>query len=486
MARISAGSNLSNQFVPPFVISKNITTNWQLRWNDSLKAFEAFDPRESDVDAGFDSIESLLFPNTVAQQQFVLPWVSTSVESLIMTINGVKQHTDAYVITSTSATQTVITATGPVTGDVEFIGLQADGGGVVINQYSVEADGVTTSYTLDWLVPTRSSLIVTLDGIKQQTDAYAVTMIDDVSTELNFVEAPSLSITSATLVSGGTGYSTNDILTVSGGTFATAAQIRVDAQTAGVITAFTLVNVGAYSVVPSNPVSVTGGTGASATFTLTNAGQAIEVIGLTLVGGIPASPVDGFNLGSGPVEGLYIGKNVYGDLQRLNFKSLAAGDNIELTGSGSLVTIDAVVPTFANVGTGVGLVVDAGVTDPLQLRTVDGDDNRITVSVVSNTITVAYEHGYVTTGSTPYVANDSDRIIGITNGVTFAVTLPDAADVPAGDTITVKNQTASTNNITITTAAGTIDGAASYVINTAYGFVTMYSNGTNYFVISEG
>lgn len=72
----------------------------------------------------------------------------------------------------------------------------------------------------------------------------------------------------AILVSGGSGYSNGDILTVSGGTFTTAAKIYVAlVDGSGTIVLAYLYDYGAdqYSVKPTNPVSVTVG---AATFTL--------------------------------------------------------------------------------------------------------------------------------------------------------------------------------------------------------------------------
>lgn len=72
--------------------------------------------------------------------------------------------------------------------------------------------------------------------------------------------------------SGGTGYTVGDILTVSGGTFINSAPqaIRVDAVSGGVITGISISVFGQYTVLPTNPVSVTGGTGTGATFNLSN------------------------------------------------------------------------------------------------------------------------------------------------------------------------------------------------------------------------
>jgi len=75
-----------------------------------------------------------------------------------------------------------------------------------------------------------------------------------------------------TIVSGGTGYTLNDTLTASGGTFTTTFTLTVTGVSGGVITSVSIANFGAYSVAPSNAVSVTGGTGSGATFNVTNWG----------------------------------------------------------------------------------------------------------------------------------------------------------------------------------------------------------------------
>lgn len=64
------------------------------------------------------------------------------------------------------------------------------------------------------------------------------------------------------------------------------------------------------------------------------------------------------------------------------------------------------------------------------------------------------------------------------------VTLPDGLTLPPGRTVTIKDEagTAATNNLTIATTSGqTIDGAATKVINTNYGFVRLYWSGTAWF-----
>ena len=74
----------------------------------------------------------------------------------------------------------------------------------------------------------------------------------------------------ATIQAGGTGYTVNDVLTVTGGTpLSAAATLTVTSVSAGVITGISTTNQSTYTALPTNPVSVTGGTGSGATFNLT-------------------------------------------------------------------------------------------------------------------------------------------------------------------------------------------------------------------------
>lgn len=87
-------------------------------------------------------------------------------------------------------------------------------------------------------------------------------------------------VTVAAIAGGGTGYTANDVLTLTGGT-GVVATLTVNTVSSGVITAVTITTVGAYLTEPSNPVSVTGGTGSGATFnltfaTLTSAGSQVR------------------------------------------------------------------------------------------------------------------------------------------------------------------------------------------------------------------
>ena len=82
----------------------------------------------------------------------------------------------------------------------------------------------------------------------------------------------------------------------------------------------------------------------------------------------------------------------------------------------------------------------------------------------------------------------SDDVVHVTytgTGAVTSLTLP-TAQVVDGRTIVIKDAggNAGTNNITIDTqGAETIDGAATSVINTDYDSVTLYCDGTNWFII---
>ena len=73
----------------------------------------------------------------------------------------------------------------------------------------------------------------------------------------------------AAVAAGGTGYTVGNTLTVVGGLGQIDTELTVSTISSGVITGVTISNAGQYATAPSNPVSVTGGTGSAATFNLT-------------------------------------------------------------------------------------------------------------------------------------------------------------------------------------------------------------------------
>jgi len=139
-----------------------------------------------------------------------------------------------------------------------------------LNNYQVIADdGVTYEEPLQ--------VTFTLTGI--QTDSEIRLFNSDLSTtkgiEIAGTESSESTLRSANIISGGSGYSVNDTLTLQGGTFTTAAQLNVDSvDGGGSITSVSVADPGSgYTENPSAPISVTGGTGTGATFSATFLGD---------------------------------------------------------------------------------------------------------------------------------------------------------------------------------------------------------------------
>jgi len=86
-------------------------------------------------------------------------------------------------------------------------------------------------------------------------------------------------------------------------------------------------------------------------------------------------------------------------------------------------------------------------------------------------------------GAVTGVVTDQTIVVNKTSGAATTVNLP--ASPSLGLTMTIKDGKgdAATNNITITPAAGTIDGAATNVINANYGSRTITYNGTEWNVV---
>lgn len=67
-----------------------------------------------------------------------------------------------------------------------------------------------------------------------------------------------LGVVTPVVNAGGTGYIVGDVVTVSGGTAVTAATLRVTSVSSGVVTGLEVVEMGAYSAIPTDPASTTG------------------------------------------------------------------------------------------------------------------------------------------------------------------------------------------------------------------------------------
>lgn len=84
-------------------------------------------------------------------------------------------------------------------------------------------------------------------------------------------------VTVAAVADGGTGYTVDDVLEVQGGVGESPALLKVTAAPGGVISTVSILNEGAYTTPPTNPVSVIGGTGNDdAEFNLTLGGSIVQ------------------------------------------------------------------------------------------------------------------------------------------------------------------------------------------------------------------
>lgn len=93
-----------------------------------------------------------------------------------------------------------------------------------------------------------------------------------------------------------------------------------------------------------------------------------------------------------------------------------------------------------------------------------------------------------TTAGNVTCADESLVIVNKASGTATTVTLPPTASLLTGQRVTIKDGKgdAATNPITIVPAAGTIDGAASSIINQAYGFAAFDYNGTEWGLVMAG
>lgn len=111
------------------------------------------------------------------------------------------------------------------------------------------------------------------------------------------VEPQDYMASAAALSLGGAGYTVGDVLTVVGGDGSIATQLTVVTAPAGVVATVNITRAGAYVTAPTNPVSVTGGTGAGAKFNLTYIAPYkfwVHETGVNEVDGLEERPIRSF------------------------------------------------------------------------------------------------------------------------------------------------------------------------------------------------
>lgn len=155
--------------------------------------------------------------------------------------------------------------------------------------------------------------------------------------------------------------------------------------------------------------------------------------------------------------------------------------------------------TAINIGsTGGNSDLFSSITSPTAIKTVIGQFRLSTAGVVSTNTGASTEIGQrirlnngiaytrTTVANVAYQVLISDNTIAYTSlSAARIITLPaQSASMPAGQTFVIKDESGScglVNTLTITPPSGTIDGAATLVLNSAYATATVYTDGSNWF-----
>jgi hypothetical protein len=155
---------------------------------------------------------------------------------------------------------------------------------------------------------------------------------------------------------------------------------------------------------------------------------------------------------------LYVGK--YLD-EKISDISASAG---KVTVKDEGVSLTTAATSFDFVGTSVTTTNNAG---------------AITVNVSA----IAYQRTSVTSSITSSV---SDKVLGVSASAGLDIRLPAASGFSDGQYFTIKDEAgnANSNNITVKTTGGdTIDGQTAIILESPYGAINLYTNGSNKFFI---
>jgi len=252
---------------------------------------------------------------------------------------------------------------------------------------------------------------------------------------------------------GGSGYLVGDVLTLVGGT-GTAATITVATLSGSAVATVNITSSGAYTVIPSNPISVTGGTGTSATFTassyalsstinITNAGSGyVEQPTVTFSGGGGSGAAAYAAVGSNPIvrtlggslsvyspggEQLRVGDTYTGGTSAnyiyIRGRSAGAGPIIAANGSDAAVSLN-----IASAGTG-----------SIGFQTANGGTTQFFITNTTSAVNYVQVTGAATTGAPTISSQGSDAN-------------PNVAIFPKGLGIVLMNQ----QTPTAVTATGTL------------------------------
>lgn len=119
----------------------------------------------------------------------------------------------------------------------------------------------------------------------------------------------------------------------------------------------------------------------------------------------------------------------------------------------------------------------------------DGSNVYFTASSTSQqTFVKGFGGNYTQVGAAAYTASTSDYILGVALDNNVVITIPSPADFSAGAVMVIKDEVQARSggtNITLTSAVGEayqFDDGTTYVITGTMPAVSLYSNGSNWFV----
>jgi hypothetical protein len=306
-----------------------------------------------------------------------------------------------------------------------------------------------------------------------------------------------MTVNSVTIANGGTGYTVGNVLTVSGGTIAPsqlATQVTVSTVSSGVITAVTISQFGTYSVLPTNPASVTGGTGTGATFnfayaisgastnfTITNAGSGyIEQPTVTFSGGGGSGAVAFATIGSNTsikTHGNYasfFASNSGSESLRLYGNDSGAGQYQQATGPG-LVIVPAQsgygatrigtqqsfqsleLGSATNTGGNLGISFNTAVTYAPSSGSIGSGNRQFAISHTASAVNYVQVTGGTTSNSPVISAQGSDAAVALsitsksTNAIRFL------SNNATNLQFRIVGTNAAVNNLAVT---GTVAGSA--------------------------
>ena len=454
------------------------------------------------------------------ESRFTLPWSAISTTSLLVTIDGVKQHADSFSINIGDSVTVLEFSENLVEGQrLEVYGFQTLTPSR-LGLFTRVAPGGQRDFGLPWYATNTASLIVTLDGVIQHIGAYDLYYPADGQSAIRFVEDIPVGVEIE--VFGLRGYPNN--------TFSVANYVA-DGATADFVVPWSAI--GSKIILTLDGIKqgrqtfeVIPQTDGSTIFRLNEipANQTeVEILGITF-----ESNVDDTDGCACAMAAFYItedGARNLKELRRtktgyeLHMRRMRGDDDIIVTENADTVDfalsqalknqINAIpdVPSISaaddiriDVDVNGDLVIGRDITAPTQLAVSnagngyqlvnqDGDIRTLRTGpglcmrVVNDVIEISNRltGGHVSVSTSAYTADPLDGVISVTQPNTV-ITLPNMMIADAGKQLTIKD-VAGTGNITIN-ANQPIDGQVSLTLTQPYASVTLYHNGTGWSIIN--